>query len=75
MIELKIDNDRIEKCKIDGYISATLAELFIGASVLLYGISGEQEKGYEFWRKILTERILPYEKVKELCGDEKSNTI
>lgn len=34
MIELKIDNDRIEKCKIDGCVSATLAELFIGASAL-----------------------------------------
>ena len=70
MIELKIDNDRIEKCKIDGYISATLAELFIGASVLLYIIGGRRRIVYESWTKIFAEGILPYEKVKELSEDE-----
>lgn len=70
MIELKIDNDRIEKCKIDGHISATLAELFIGASVLLYMIGGRRRIVYESWTKIFAEGILPYEKVKELFTNE-----
>ena len=47
-----------------------IAELLIGVSVLLYGIGGEQKGGYEFWRKRLTEEILPYEKVKELFTNE-----
>ena len=70
MIELKIDDDKIAKCKIDGYRSATLAELFIGASVLLYIIGGRQRIVYESWTKIFAEGILPYEKVKELLEDE-----
>lgn len=66
MIELKIDDEEIKKCEAEGYGAELIAEMLLGVSALLYGISGEQEKGYEFWRKILTERILPYEKVKEL---------
>ena len=70
MIELKSDNGKIKKYKVDGYGGELIEELIIGASALLYGISGEQEKGYEFWRKRLTEGILPYEKVKELFTNE-----
>ena len=75
MIELKIKDEKIKKCEAEGYGSELIAELCVGVSVLLYSMGGNREKGYEFWRKILTERILPYEKVKELLEDEKSNTI
>ena len=70
MIELKVKDGKIEKYKVEGYESELIAELCIGVSVLLHSIGGEREKGYEFGRKILTERILPYEKVKELFEDE-----
>jgi hypothetical protein len=70
MIELRIDDEKIEKYKVEGYGSELIAELCIGVSVLLYGMGGNREKGYEFWRKILTKRILTYEKVKELFEDE-----
>ena len=70
MIELRIDDEKIEKCEVEGYGLELIAELLIGISALLYGIGGEQEEGYEFWRKILTEEILPYEKIKEQIEDE-----
>lgn len=70
MIELKIDNDRIKKCEIDGYGFELMSELLIGVSALLYGMGDEQEKGYEFWRKIFVKGILPYKKVKELFTNE-----
>lgn len=63
-------DEKIKKCEAEGYGAELIAELLIGVSVLLYGIGGEQKGGYEFWRKILTEEILPYEKVKERLEDE-----
>ena len=60
MIELKIKDEKIKKCEAEGYGLELIAELCIGVSVLLYSMGGNREKGYEFWRKILTERILPY---------------
>lgn len=70
MIELKINNEKIKKCKVNGYGAELMAELIIGVSALLYCTGGKQKKSYEFWRKILTEEILSYEKVKELLEDE-----